>query len=123
MKVAYTMAVCGLGFVLGANLARVGRAQGSNAGPGSSQEQRARMQLPEVALPPQDFATAEEHYNYLLDQADGGTQHTMATIPVWDGLWDAGNNTMPSLFLEDGSLAIAMRPGGSVKEGVLGACL
>ena len=74
---------------------------------------------PEVEYPPQDFATAEAHYNYLLEQANGGTQHTMATIPVWDGLWSAGYNSMPSIFLEEGSMAIAMRPGGSVKEGVL----
>ena len=74
---------------------------------------------PPVEYPPRDFATAEEHYNYLLEQANGGTQHTMATIPVWDGLWSAGFNSMPSIFLEDGSMAVAMSPGGTVKEGVL----
>ena len=119
MKIAYTVVVCGLGMVLGTSLATIGHAQGSNAGPGSSEEQRARMPLPEVEPPPRDFSTAEEHYNYLLEQADGGTEHTMATIPVWDGLWGSGNNTMPELFLEGGSLAIAMSPGGSIKEGVL----
>ena len=74
---------------------------------------------PEVEYPPQNFATAEEHYNYLLEEADGGTQHTMATIPVWDGLWSAGYNSMPSLFLDGGSMAVAMSPGGTVKGGVL----
>jgi hypothetical protein len=43
----------------------------------------------------------------------------MATIPVWDGLWSPGYNSMPSLFLEGGSMAVAMSPGGIVKEGVL----
>ena len=75
--------------------------------------------MPPVEKPPRDFATAEEHYNYLLDQADGGTQHAMETIPVWKGLWSAGNNSMPSLFLEGGTMAIAMDPGGAVIEGVL----
>ena len=75
--------------------------------------------MPPVEKPPRDFTTAEEHYSYLLDQADGGTQHAMETIPVWKGLWSAGNNSMPSLFLESGTMAIAMDPGGAVIEGVL----
>ncbi|PCJ42690.1 MAG: hypothetical protein COA71_04070 [SAR86 cluster bacterium] len=74
---------------------------------------------PEVEYPSQEFATSEEHYNYLLEEANGGTQHTMATIPVWDGLWSPGYNSMPAIFLEDGSMAVAMSPGGIVKEGVL----
>ena len=75
--------------------------------------------LPELEAPPQDFATAEQHYNYLYEQADGGTQHTMETIPVWDGLWGAGNNTMPAIFLVGGNLGIAMSPGGEVRKDVL----
>jgi hypothetical protein len=44
----------------------------------------------------------------------------MQTIPVWDGLWGSGNNTMPAIFLEGGTLANAWRPGATtVKEGVL----
>jgi len=78
-----------------------------------------RIGDPEVESPPRNFATAEDHYNFLLEEADGGTQHTMATIPVWDGLWSAGYNSMPSLFLDGGSMAVAMSPGGTVKEGVL----
>ena len=74
---------------------------------------------PAVEYPPRAFATAEAHYNYLMEEANGGTQHTMATIPVWDGLWSAGYNSMPSIFLEGGNMGIAMRPGGTVKTGVL----
>ena len=74
---------------------------------------------PIIESPPQDLATAEEHYIYLLKEANGGTEHTMATIPVWDGLWSPGYNSMPSLFLDGGSMAVAMSPGGTVKEGVL----
>ena len=74
---------------------------------------------PVVEYPAKNFATAEEHYNYLLEEAEGGTQHSMGTIPVWDGLWSPGYNSMPSLFLEGGSMAVAMSPGGVVKEGVL----
>ena len=88
------------------------------AGTGGSNAQALR-ELPPVEPPPRDFATAEEHYAFLFEQAGGGTEHTMATIPVWDGLWSSGDNSMPSIFLENGTLAITMRPGGSVREGVL----
>lgn len=82
---------------------------------------QAGLDLPPVEYPPREFATAEEHYRYLYEQADGGTKHTMATIPVWDGLWTSGNNSMPSLFLEGATLMMAIRPGGEVKRGVLTA--
>lgn len=85
--------------------------------PGS--QGQAGLALPEVLPPPRDFETAEAHYRYLYEEANGGTVHTMETIPVWDGLWTSGNNSMPALFLEEGSLAIAMRPGGRVRDGVL----
>ena len=56
----------------------------------------------------------------MLERANGGTKHTMQTIPVWDGLWGSGNNTMPAIFLENGTLANAWRPGATkIKEGVL----
>ena len=79
----------------------------------------AQTTMPDLVPPPREFATAEEHYNYLYAEADGGTRHTMQTIPVWDGLWQSGNNTMPAIFLVDGDLSIAFRPGGAVREGVL----
>ena len=75
--------------------------------------------LPAVEMPPRDFATAEAHYEFLLEGADGGTQHTLETIPMWDGLWTSGNNSMPSLFLDNATLMMAIRPGGEVKRGVL----
>jgi hypothetical protein len=71
--------------------------------------------LPAVEPPPRDFPTAEAHYRYLLERADGGTTHTMATVPVWDGLWGGGGNTMDLIFLEGGS----RNGGGAIKEGVL----
>jgi hypothetical protein len=86
---------------------------------GAAAQEQAALPLPEVELPPRDFATAEDHYAYLLEQASGGTEHTMATIPVWDGLWGSGNNTMPAIFLENGTLATAWSPGAKIKEGVL----
>jgi len=70
-------------------------------------------QVLEIEPPDREFATSDEHYRYLLDKADGGTQHTWDTLPRWDGLWDtAGNNHMDA-FIEGG-----LR-GGTVKKGVL----
>ena len=86
---------------------------------GASGRDQARLRQAELVLPPRKFAAAEEHYQYLYEQADGGTEHTMETIPVWEGLWTSGNNTMPAIFLVDGTLATAWRPGAEVKEGVL----
>ena len=64
--------------------------------------------------PPKQFATSEEHYQYLLEQAHGGTKHTLATVPRWDGLWNtAGNNHMDA-FIEGPGLQ-----GGKVRSGVL----
>ena len=80
---------------------------------------QAALGLPAVEEPPQNFATAEAHYQFLLQRADGGTEHTLETLPKWDGLWTSGNNSMPSLFLEDATLMMAIRPGGEVKRGVL----
>src|SRR6185436_12346794 len=66
---------------------------------GATVQEQATLPVPTVEPPPRPFKTAEEHYNFLLERAHGGTKHTMQTIPVWDGLWGSGNNTMPSIFL------------------------
>ncbi|HEX5421206.1 MAG TPA: hypothetical protein VFY39_14525 [Gammaproteobacteria bacterium] len=59
------------------------------------------------------FTTSEQYYNYLLEQAKGGTQHTLTSVPRWDGLWVTAGNTHMSLFIDTGNF------GGKVKEGVL----
>ena len=44
---------------------------------------------PLVAISPErEFDTSDAHYQYLLQQADGGTQHTLESMPMWDGLWN-----------------------------------
>jgi hypothetical protein len=98
--------------------AHVGDAQ--NRQNGGTVEEQFVLPVPTVEKPPREFKTAAEHYTFLLERAHGGTKHTMQTIPVWDGLWGSGNNTMPAIFLENGTLANAWRPGATkIKEGVL----
>ena len=65
----------------------------------------------EVVPPPMDFETSEEHYAYLLEQANGSTQHTMATVPQWGGLWQPAGTTRNGIFLDQ----------GEIREGVLTA--
>jgi hypothetical protein len=117
MKTATTIALAGalLACAGGAAFAQSDKPPAENA----VGREQAQMSVPAVEQPPQAFKTAEEHYRYLLAEAHGGTQHTMADIPVWDGLWTSGNNTMPGLFLVGGTLATAWAPGARVKEGVL----
>lgn len=118
MRIVESIVSGSLGLLLGVALAAPAGAQGANAASAVGREQ-AQASLPPIELPPREFATAEEHYRYLLEKADGGTRHTMATIPVWDGLWGSGNNSMPAIFLVDGTLAVGWSPGAVIKEGVL----
>jgi hypothetical protein len=36
------------------------------------------------------YTTASDHYQALLQQANGGTKHTKDTIPDWSGRWEGG---------------------------------
>ena len=50
--------------------------------------------------PPRAFTTSDEHYRYLLEQAKGGTKHTIASVPRWDGLWVTAGNTHMDIFID-----------------------
>jgi len=113
-KKASVLLSCSLVLVLSVFQVPV-HAQDSNQGIASQDNQA----MPEVVPPPREFATAEAHYRFLLEQADGGTQHTKTSLPDWNGLWTSGNNTMPGLFLEGGTLMSAITPGGTVRANVL----
>jgi hypothetical protein len=58
--------------------------------------------VPEPVPPPQNFATSKEHYDFLFRLHKGGTRHTYATVPKWEGLWSAGGNTSTGLFVKGG---------------------
>src|SRR5262249_8195410 len=46
-----------------------------------------------VVPPAKIFATSDEHYTYLLEQAKRGTKQTLTSVPRWDGLWVTAGNT------------------------------
>jgi hypothetical protein len=54
----------------------------------------------QTVAPPKPFATSDEHYKFLLSQAKGGTKHTLATVPRWDGLWVTAGNTHMDMFVD-----------------------
>ena len=47
-----------------------------------------------VVPPPVQFSSAQEHYNFLLKRASGGTRHTVTSLPDWSGIWQSGIATM-----------------------------
>lgn len=67
----------------------------------------------QVVPPDREFASSDEHYQYLLDKASGGTRHSWETLPRWDGLWNTAGNTHLELFIDGGM------NGGTVRPGVL----
>ncbi len=68
-----------------------------------------------VVPPPKTFATSDEHYAYLLEQAKGGTKHTLNSVPRWDGLWVTAGNTHMDMFIDPPGSGFK----GKVREGVL----
>src|SRR5437773_466292 len=66
-----------------------------------------------VVPPPRVFTTSDEHYAYLLEQAKGGSKHTIGSAPRWDGLWVTAGNTHMDMFINPPGFT------GKVREGVL----
>ena len=65
--------------------------------------------------PPKVFATSDEHYKYLFEQAKGGTKHTISSVPRWDGLWVTAGNTHMDMFIDPPGSGF----NGKVRAGVL----
>ena len=72
---------------------------------GGLAEQRER-----VVPPPMTFASAEEHYNFLQKRANGGTKHTVNSLPDWSGIWQSGITTMSMQHPVDAPLSPLIGP-------------
>jgi hypothetical protein len=59
---------------------------------------------------PYAFKTAREHYDAWLKKAGGGTRHTLATLPNWDGIWNAGRSWLDSSDIQASTVATALTP-------------
>jgi hypothetical protein len=59
---------------------------------------------------PYPFKDSWEHYQSWLQKANGGTKHTLATLPDWDGMWDAGPTWLDSRRIQASTIAAALTP-------------
>lgn len=60
---------------------------------------------------PYQFRTSWEHYQAWLTKAGGGTKHTPATLPNWDGVWTGGGATwLDSDDIQASTMAAALTP-------------
>jgi hypothetical protein len=59
---------------------------------------------------PYPFKTSWEHYQAWLQKANGGTRHTLATLPDWDGMWDPGATWLNSNNIQASTIAAALTP-------------
>ncbi len=60
---------------------------------------------------PYQFRTSWEHYQAWLKKAGGGTKHTPATLPNWDGVWTGGGATwLDSDDIQASTMAAALTP-------------
>ena len=56
------------------------------------------------------FKTSWEHYQAWLTRANGGTKHTLATLPDWDGVWGGGGSWLTGNDIQASTVAAALTP-------------
>ena len=59
---------------------------------------------------PYSFKTSWEHYQAWLQKANGGTKHSLATLPDWDGMWNVGRTWLDSNDIQASTIAAALTP-------------
>ena len=59
---------------------------------------------------PYPFKTSDEHYQAWLKKANGGTKHTLATLPDWDGVWSVRSGWLDSNDIQASTMAAALTP-------------
>jgi hypothetical protein len=59
---------------------------------------------------PYPFLNSSEHYDAWLKRANGGTAHTLATLPDWDGVWTVRPEWLNSIDLQASTIAAALTP-------------
>ena len=69
----------------------------------------ALAQREAVTPPPAPFMSPQEHYEFLLKRANGGTRHTLGSLPDWSGIWQSGFTTMSMSHPVDAPLSPVYR--------------
>ena len=121
------MKLSSLVLALSASVALAASATGAYAQAAPAATPPAASELPpplfETVLPPQNFKTSTEHYDFLKALWHGGTQHTWESVPHWDGLWQPSWNNIAlrgdrSVFFQ-GKPPAGLQAGGTPSTGVL----
>ena len=63
-----------------------------------------------VIKSPYPFKTSDEHYQAWLKKANGGTTHTLTTLPNWDGVWSVRSGWLDSNDIQASTMAAALTP-------------
>ena len=59
---------------------------------------------------PYPFTSSWDHYQAWLKRANGGTKHTRATLPDWDGMWAPRATWLDSRDVQAATVAAALTP-------------
>jgi hypothetical protein len=59
---------------------------------------------------PYPFRTSSEHFQAWRQRAAGGTKHTLATLPDWDGQWRGGGSWLDGRDIQASTIAAALTP-------------
>jgi hypothetical protein len=59
---------------------------------------------------PYPYTNAWDHYQALLEQADGGTRHTRTSIPDWSGRFEGGGDRLNGGRNPASSVVLMLRP-------------
>jgi hypothetical protein len=63
-----------------------------------------------VIKSPYPFTSSDEHYQAWLKKANGGTKHTLASLPNWDGVWSVRSGWLDSNDIQASTMAAALTP-------------
>ena len=72
-------------------------------------QEGSKADEPSIASP-YPFKTSWEHYQAWLQKASGGTKHTLATLPDWDGEWRGGASWFDGRTIQASTIAAALTP-------------
>ncbi|MGY9105031.1 MAG: hypothetical protein ACKVG0_00485 [Alphaproteobacteria bacterium] len=59
---------------------------------------------------PYPYTNSEEHYQAWLTDADGGTAHTLETLPDWNGRWDGDEAWLGGDDIQVSTIVAALTP-------------
>lgn len=59
---------------------------------------------------PYPYKTSQEHYDALQQAANGGTKHTLASLPDWDGEWKENTGWLDGTKTQASTMAAALTP-------------